>query len=173
MLGEAPGLLMLKPRTGAAGPGPPGPPIDALGDARAGVIWVLLLETPGEGPLSLGDVILPLPGSLSRGTGRLFIVFDLSTPADLGPSARSASMDQSSSGSVRVDPRNVLLGGITGGTVAERRRFGGALSNRSGRSRYSPAGEMPAFRRAAPEKVVPRSPGSLDATSFYHMPNLE
>ena len=56
---------------------------------------------------------------------------------------------------------------MTGGTVALRRRpLDDSDSNKSGRSRKSPAGEIPAFKRAAPENVVTASFGSLEATSF-------
>lgn len=55
---------------------------------------------------------------------------------------------------------------MTGGTVALRRRPLGDAKSKSGRSRKRPAGEIPAFRRAAPENEVTASFGSLEATSF-------
>jgi hypothetical protein len=46
-------------------------------------------------------------------------------------------------------------------------RGSGSVSFKFGRSKYMPEGDMPCFRRAAPEKSVPLSIGSLVATSIY------
>jgi hypothetical protein len=79
--GDAPGFLTLSPRTG--------PPIDALGEGRAGVIWVLLLATPTFGEV-VGSASLLLPGSRALiGAVIVGVVLDRSTPADFGPSASS------------------------------------------------------------------------------------
>lgn len=60
-----------------------------------------------------------------------------------------------------------ILGDMTGGTVALRRRLvEGMLSNGSGQSTNNPAGDIPCLSRVAPENDVSSSLGSLDATSF-------
>ena len=64
-----------------------GPPSAALGEGRAGVIWVLLLATPAlMGPLSFAEGTPIFPKSRPAGAGA---VLDRSMPADLGPSATS------------------------------------------------------------------------------------
>ena len=96
------------------------------------------------------------------------VVFERSTPADLGPSA-STREDQHEkqrkchSNSLQVgdddDFGSVALRGID--------RGGASLPGRSERSKYIPDGDIPCFRRAAPEKSVPLSVRSLVATRIY------
>jgi len=92
-------------------------------------------------------------------------VLERSMPADLGPSATSV-MQVNYFILFSLTVSHILIAGMTGGTVALRRRPLGDVGSKSGRSKKSPAGEIPAFRRAAPENVVTASFGSLEATSF-------
>ena len=56
---------------------------------------------------------------------------------------------------------NVALRGIVGKSFFK-----------SGRSKKMPDGEIPSFRRAAPEKSVISSMGSLDATNFWRITSI-
>jgi len=69
-----------------------GPPITALGEGRAGVIWVLLLATPAlKRSLSFGEGTLMFPISRALVGAGAGVVLDRSRPADLGPSATSVT----------------------------------------------------------------------------------
>jgi len=60
-----------------------------------------------------------------------------------------------------------LHDGVEVATVALRGSDSVSFSGNSGRSKYIPEGDMPCFSRAAPEKSVLLSVGSLVATRIY------
>jgi len=60
-----------------------------------------------------------------------------------------------------------LHDGVEVATVALRGSGDVSFNGNSGRSKYMPEGDIPCFSRAAPEKSVPLSVGSLVATRIY------
>lgn len=127
---------------------------------------MLLLATPAGA--ESGGANLELPGSLGVGTVAA-AVLARSIPADLGPSVAPVNRRSSACRMAHIALLHVLIAGITGGTVALRRR---PLSV-SGRSMKTPFAEIPAFKRVTPEKAVVTSLLSLEATSFYRRGETE